>query len=234
VTAETLPAPAPYPRIPHLVAGRGTDDDRVLETSEVEALLASPVVVEEKLDGANVMLWLSGHQVEVSLRSGPGATDRASQLGPLRAWVAQHDELRSLLACGRGGARAAYGEWLYLTHSVPYDRLPAHLVVLDLLGHDGSFLALDERNDRCGRAGLAVPPELSREDGATVEGVEARLGTSTFGPSPMEGVVVRALDGGSRVRVAKLLAPGFERITDAAWDRGRPRNQLADREASWH
>lgn len=46
--------PPPYPRIPHLVRGRGTSDDVVLPGAEVAALLGRPVLVEEKLDGANV------------------------------------------------------------------------------------------------------------------------------------------------------------------------------------
>ena len=152
-------AASPYPRIPHLVAGRGTDDDRVLTPAEVASLLSRPVVAEEKLDGANVVLWLEGNRIECALRSGPGAVDRAGQLGPLRAWMAERtDRLRRLV---EGGA-ALYAEWLYMTHSVPYDHLPAYLLALDLWEPDGSFLSVDERNTACAAQGIATPAELYR------------------------------------------------------------------------
>jgi len=70
-----------------LVSGRGTADDLVLAAPAVASLLGSPVLVEEKVDGANVVLWMEDGRVEAALRSGPGAMDRAGQLGPLREVV---------------------------------------------------------------------------------------------------------------------------------------------------
>jgi hypothetical protein len=187
------------------------------------------VVAEEKLDGANVVLWLEGNRIECALRSGPGAADRAGQLGPLRAWTAERtDRLRPLV---EGGA-ALYAEWLYMTHSVPYDHLPAYLLVLDLREPDGSFLSVDERNTACAAQGIATPAELYRGVLGKVDALERLLGQSQYGPGVAEGVVIRALDGGEP-RLAKLLRPGFDRLSDEDWARGRPRNVLADRTQSW-
>jgi hypothetical protein len=225
-------APPPYPRVPHLVAGRGDDDDRVLTPAEASALLSRPVTVEEKLDGANVMVWVDNGRLECSLRSGPGSTDRARQLGPLRAWTAERaDQLRYLLRDGR----SLYAEWLWLTHTVAYDRLASYLVVLDLRRADATFLTVDERNAACAAVGLTTPPELYRGMVRDVDGLEALVGPSHVGSLPAEGVVVRPLDGGEP-RAAKLLRRGFRRLDDDAWARGRPRNALAvpqDRQALW-
>ncbi len=225
-----MTAPPAYPRVAHLVPGRGTRDDLVLGPTEVTDFLAQPVVVEEKLDGANVVVWMEADQVTCALRSGPGAMDRAGQLGPLRAWLAQHDEpLRSVLA----GDAALYGEWLLLTHSVAYDRLPAYLVALDLWRAESCFAGVDERNRALGDAGLAAPPELWRGVPGTAAAVEGLMGPSTWGPQLMEGVVVRTLHGGAP-RLAKLIRAGFDRLDDDSWRQGRrPRNRLADQEASW-
>jgi ATP-dependent RNA circularization protein (DNA/RNA ligase family) len=223
--------PPPYPRIPHLVGGRGTDDDRVLSPDEAAALLGCEVLVEEKLDGANVMVWLEDGRVETALRSGPGSADRAGQLGPLRAWAGEYaDALRDLLSELGGGV--LYAEWLYLTHTVAYEGLASYLVVLDLLGAEGRFLLPDERDAAAGRHGLATPPELARMVPGRLSAVEALIGRSRVGDEEMEGVVVRRLDGG-QPRLAKLLRPGLVRIGDAEWARGRPRNRLADPERSW-
>ncbi len=224
-------SPPSYPRIPHLVGGRGTDDDRVLAPSDAASLLAAEVVVEEKLDGANVMLWLEDGRIEAALRSGPGSADRAGQLGPLRAWVGEHsDALRDLLGELDGGA--LYGEWLYLTHTIAYNRLPSYLVVLDLAGGDGAFCSTGERDAAADRHGLATPPHLFQGVTGSLTSVEGLIGGSRFGDEPMEGVVVRRSDGG-QPRLAKLLRPGLQRLTDADWAAGRPRNRLADPERSW-
>jgi hypothetical protein len=225
-----MTAPPAYPRVAHLVPGRGTRDDLMLSPAEVTDFLAQPVVVEEKLDGANVVVWMEADQVTCALRSGPGAMDRAGQLGPLRAWLAQHDEpLRSVLA----GGGALHGEWLLLTHSVAYDRLPAYLVALDLWRAGPGFAGVEERNRALGDAGLATPPELWRGVPETAATVESLMGPSRWGPELMEGVVVRRL-GEGEPRLAKLLRAGFDRLDDDSWRQGRrPRNRLADQEASW-
>jgi hypothetical protein len=222
-------APPPYPRMAHLVGGRGTDDDLVLGPAETIALLAEPVVVEEKLDGANVAVWMDDGRVVCALRSGVGAMDRAGQLGPLRAWLAEHDEaVRAVAVAGV----AVYAEWLLLTHSVAYDRLPAYLVVLDLWREGAGFAGVDDRDGACRAAGLATPPELWRGAPRRGEVVEKLLGPSSVGHEPMEGVVVRSL--GDPHRRAKVLRAGFHRLDDEGWGRGRrPRNRLADQEASW-
>lgn len=222
--------PPPYPRIPHLVSGRGTRDDQVLAPGEAASLLSGVAVVEEKLDGANVSLWLEGGAIQAALRSGPGSMDRAGQLGPLRAWVGQHhDALVSLLEPGLG----LYAEWLYLAHTVAYDRLESLLVALDLRWEDGSFLAVDQRNAVCATAGLAVPPELWRGVPHKVQVIEDLLGPSRYTPAPAEGVVVRSTDGNGP-RIAKLIQPNFAALGDEGWRAGRPHNRLSEQGLSWH
>jgi hypothetical protein len=201
----------------------------MLRPEQARALLARPVLVEEKLDGASVVVWLEDGRVECALRSGIGAQDRGKQLGALRAWVAERtDVLRQLL-----DGRALYAEWLLVAHAVRYDALPAYLVGLDLWASESGFFTPEARNELLGRAGLAVPPELHRGTIGSIERVEALLGCSRAGSEPMEGVLVRALEGGEP-RIAKLLRAGFSPASDAAWRRGRPRNLLREREFSWH
>lgn len=223
-----MSAPPPYPRIPHLVAGRGTADDLVLAPAEVASLLGGPALVEEKVDGANVVLWEEGGRVEPALRSGPGAMDRAGQLGPLRAWAAEHDEaLRRVLA----GGVALYAEWLLLAHSSPYDRLPAYLVALDLWHPHSGFVAVADRDRACAGAGLTVPPPVWTGVAGSVDAVERLLGPAAWGSGDAEGLVVRSLaDPALR---AKLVPAGFRRLDDDEWRAGRPRNRLAEG-ASWH
>jgi hypothetical protein len=216
--------------VPHLIGGRRIGDDIVLPEAGVADLLGAEVVVEEKLDGANVALWPGdAGGIVCSLRSGPGAMDRAGQLGPLRAWAAAHDHvLRTALESWS----ALYAEWLLVSHTVAYDRLPSYLVVLDLWRAPDGFAGPDERDRTCRAAGLTTPPELWRGVPGTVGAVEALVGPSRWGGSEMEGMVVRRRGPGAP-RMAKLRGPAFDRIDDRMWQAGRPRNRLAEGEVSW-
>ena len=217
--------PPPYPRVPHLPPAPGASrDDLVLDEASVQALLTQPVIVEEKLDGANIMLWMEDGRVQVATRGGPGAQDRAGQLGPLRAWVASRaPELETLLADGR----VLYAEWMWLTHSVRYDSLPAHLIGLDLYSSEG-FLKLPDRDLALDEAGIVVPPRVFTGVLHRRERLDELLGPSHFGMSSAEGVIVRAVapaDVG--VRLAKVIAPGLERRSDRSWRMGSMQNILS-------
>ena len=189
--------PPTYPRIPHLVPGRGSRDDLLLDDSGVAALLGRPAIVEEKVDGANVVVWSEDGVASCALRSGSGGADRAGQLGPLRAWL------------GREGAAVAdlvsdgpvvYGEWMWFAHTVAYDRLPSLLIGLDVWTPTEGFLPPDQRNVVLAGASLPVPPELFRGVVASVHHLESMMGRAAWGEGPMEGVVVRTLDGADHGR----------------------------------
>lgn len=215
----TLPPP-PYPRTPHLWPDEAHPRRLVAPAGEVAEWLRSPVVVEEKVDGANVSLWWSDGTTAVASRGGVDAMDRAGQLGRLRAWAAERlPELEVLLA----GGWVLYGEWLWLRHGVAYDALPDWLVTLDLWHADHGFATIDERDARCTAAGLTLPPRLLTGvlgDRRTVEGL---IGASHLAvDAAAEGVVVRRTDG----QRCKVVRPGFARRDDAAWSSVQERNRL--------
>ncbi len=217
--------PPQYPRVPHLPpAPEATRDDLVLDRRATSALLAERVVVEEKLDGANVMLWLDRDAVKAATRGGPGARDRGAQLGPLRAWAAGRiDTLRPLLA----DRRVLYGEWMWLTHSIAYDALPDSFIGLDLLSPETGFATLATRDQALDSAGLVSPPRLFTGVLGTRERLDELLATSRYGGHRAEGLIIRPTAPGSRVRVAKVVGERFERRSDESWRRDRQRNALA-------
>jgi hypothetical protein len=212
-------APPPYPRIPYLwPSDVATAGDRVVPDVERELWFHRHVVVEEKIDGANVTIWWEDGRPRVASRGGPDAMDRGGQLGPLRAWAdRRYEVLRPML---EGGA-VLYAEWLWLSHTVVYEALPDYLVALDVLRPDSGLLALPERDELCRRARLAVPPRLFSGVLRSVAALLDLIGPSGLGSQPMEGVVIRRDDG----QLCKVVRPGFVRAGD---DRiGRRRNTLA-------
>ena len=218
--------PTPYPRIPYLTVHASlSGDDLVLDAAARQQWLGERVLVEEKLDGANVCLWLGADgSVQSAGRSGAGGRDRAQQFGRLRAWVAERSELlRPLLRQGR----IVYGEWLYLRHTIAYNRLPDYFVGLDVRQSNGDFLSSRERDAELGSAGLVAPPPLFAGRLETLDRLLNLLSGSAFGADPPEGAVLRSLEG--RRSLVKFVHPDFRRLSDDDWRRGRPENGLRPR-----
>ncbi len=115
----------------------------------------------------------------------------------------------------------SYAEWLWLTHTVGYERLPDYLIVLDILRSNIGFVPQLERDERCRSAGLVTPPRLWSGVLRTEKRLLDLIGPSKVGSTFMEGVVLRRDDGA----VCKVVRPGFVRAGD---DRiARHRNELA-------
>ena len=121
-----------FPHTPHLAwLGDGSPrDDKVLSPNEVTALLAGDVVVEEKLDGANVGFSLAPDgSLRAQNRGQYLAEPHAGQFARLPAWLAQHGEgLRSVLKPNL----IAFGEWCAARHSLDYAALPDWFLLFDV------------------------------------------------------------------------------------------------------
>jgi hypothetical protein len=197
-------------------------DDIALSEAQTAAWLRRPVEIEEKLDGANVSIWAEGSRLQVAGRGGVGGMDRAGQLGPLRAWAAaRHAELTRAI----GDDHAIYGEWLWLEHSLAYEALPDHLVVLDIWSRDHGFLPAVERNERAHAAGLVTPPLLLQGVVGRIDVLVELTARSHFRTGPAEGAVLRSARDGSSQR-CKWIRDDYVRRADHDW-RSTRRNRLA-------
>jgi len=193
----------------------------VLDSARRHLLLTEPVIVEEKLDGANVSIRMVNGWPECAGRRS-GTLDRARQFGRLRSWAASHvTELRALLPADE----VLFGEWLYLEHAIHYDALPDLLIVLDLW-RGRHFVTADERDQRCARVALHCPPRLFRGVLGTEQALEMLHTRSTFGNEPAEGLVIRREVDGRLADRAKWVAPGFVQLGDDEWTGPRRFNAL--------
>jgi len=205
-----------------------------------------PVVVSEKLDGANaavsftpkgeMQLQSRGH----ILRGGP----REAQFSLFKSACAQHEEqLRQLL----GSKYVLFGECLYAKNRAFYDNLPSYFVTYDLYDmRSGQFLATDTRQALLKDCPFPEAPILHRTLGKTLGSLWEHLGPSHYktprwqarlieaaqrvgAPDPlpttddsilMEGLYVKVEDGDHVVARLKLLRPDFEKVRDDSdWHR---------------
>ncbi len=169
-----------YPRTRHLEGSRLQAGDEDLEAVPFAELRGEPLVVEEKMDGANAALSF-GPAGELRLQSRGhflvgGRRERHFDL--FKRWASTvAGALRPVL-----GARCVlYGEWLYAKHTIFYDRLPHYFMEFDVLDLErGCFLDTPARSELLRGLPLASVRVLAARRFASLAELRALAGPSAF------------------------------------------------------
>lgn len=219
-----------FPHTPHLDwLGPGRPrDDKVLAPDERSQLLVGEVVVEEKVDGANLGFSVreDGTLRGQSRGSYIDLDSPRGQWRPLQSWLSA---TRDALVDALWPNLMLFGEWCYAVHSVHYTRLPDWFLTFDVYDRDrGEFWSTDRRNALAESLGIATVPELGRGR-QTVDSLRALLGQSQLTDGPAEGLYLRREVDGVLSGRAKLVRPEFVQAVEAHWSK-RPleHNQLAE------
>jgi ATP-dependent RNA circularization protein (DNA/RNA ligase family) len=224
-----------YPHTPHLTwLGQGQPrDDKLLTADEAAALLAGEVVVEEKVDGANLGFSTTDDgELRAQNRGGYLDRERAHpQFRLLWPWLATRE---SALTDALWPDLMLFGEWCYAVHSVEYDRLPDWFLGFDVYDRAARALWDTARRDTLlAELGLHAVPLLVRGHSSISE-LPSFLGRSRLGAGPMEGVVVRRESGGFTTARAKLVRAEFTQAIEDHWSRAPLcRNALAAGAHAW-
>lgn len=226
-----------FPHTPHLawLGASQPRDDKVLSPEETRELLSGDVVVEEKVDGANLGLSVdeSGELRAQNRGTYLDLDAPQGQFKPLRRWLDSH---RYQVAEALFPELMLFGEWCYAVHSVEYRRLPDWFLAFDVYDRaTGEFWSAARRDEFVHSLGLSLVPRLGtgRFD---VRGLTTMLGRSQLCDGPAEGLYVRRDEGGRLVGRAKLVRREFTQAIDEHWSRRALRtNALAtDRgESTW-
>jgi ATP-dependent RNA circularization protein (DNA/RNA ligase family) len=218
-----------FPHTPHISwLGSGVPrDDKVLPPSEVRALLGADVVVEEKVDGANLGLSVGADARACAQNRGqylrPPFGGQFARLGP---WLAAHEDT---LFDALSTHLIAFGEWCAATHSLDYTALPDWWLAFDVYDRrEARFWSTCRRNHWARNLGLPVVPTLLRGQ-IDMPALKALLNKhrSRYRDGPMEGVVIRAEDDRWLHQRAKLVRPDFTRRIKSHWrSRALTWNQL--------
>jgi ATP-dependent RNA circularization protein (DNA/RNA ligase family) len=194
-------------------------------------VLAGEVVVEEKVDGANVGLSVDGDgNVRAQNRGRWLTPGDHPQFGPLWPWMhARADLLRQHL----GEHLIVFGEWCIAVHSVHYDQLPDWFLGFDVHDRrDGEFWSLARRNELLEQLQIQPVPELLRgrtslpELKRLLERTKSRVGTG-----PAEGLYIRRESSERLLARAKLVRPDFLQQIEEHWlQRPLQRNRVLRRD----
>lgn len=208
-----------FPHTPHLAwLGEGVPrDDKVLSRAEAASLLSGDVVVEEKVDGANVGLSIApGGNLRTQNRGQYLAEPHAGQFARLPRWLTQHAEaLRAVIKPNL----TLFGEWCAARHSLDYAALPDWLLLFDVYDRNaGRFWSTPRRNALASAAGLVTVP-LVLQGAATVPALKQLVlnATSRYRNGVLEGVVIRRESAEWCEARAKLVRPDFTQGMDTHW-----------------
>lgn len=208
-----------FPHTPHLAwLGDGTPrDDKVLTAAEVNAFLAHALVLEEKVDGANLGFSV-GSNGEVRAQSRGQYLHRpfSGQFARLNAWLAIHEEgvFEAL-----GESLTLFGEWVAAVHSLEYPNLPDYFLVFDVYDKNARrFWSSPRRNALASRHGLCCVHQLGIGH-YQLNALEKMIAStpSAYRDAGCEGVYLRHEDEDWLLARAKLVHPDFVQSIGKHW-----------------
>jgi hypothetical protein len=225
-----------FPRTPHVLwLGSGKPrDDKVLSDSERTFFLNRPITVEEKVDGANLGLYVDKQgQIKVQNRGTllqSGKTE--PQFEPLWSWLwGRKEALTSTLA----DRYVLYGEWCFARHSVFYSALPDWFLGFDILDvKAGVFLDTQKRNNIFRQLHITPVPAIAQGRFSEKDLISLLEKTaSRLGAEEPEGLYLRREEDGRITGRAKLVRSEFHANLKEHWSRrALEKNWLAGREHS--
>lgn len=208
-----------FPSTPHLALLDGVEvrGDKVMSDPERTRFLSHELVVEEKIDGANLGISFdSDGDIRAQNRGAYLHLPISGQWEKLADWlVPRTEDLFEHLT----DRYILFGEWCFARHSIFYDRLPDWFLGFDLYDKQvGRFLSR-ERRDTVFRAvhihqvpvierGIFALPDLSR-----------LMLQSKLSSRPAEGIYLRFDQRDWLAQRAKLVRPAFIQAVEQHWSR---------------
>lgn len=208
-----------FPSTPHLATLAGVDirGDKVLSESECNEFLQYELVVEEKVDGANLGISFDSEgNVRAQNRGAYLHLPGSGQWKKLGDWLALRTDT---LFWHLSNQFILFGEWCYAQHSVFYDRLPDWFLGFDIYDKQfGRFLSAERRDALLREMCIAEVPVLARGHFEYPE-IQKLLSTSKLSDQLAEGLYLRFDQDDWLAQRAKLVRPAFIQAVEQHWSR---------------
>jgi len=208
-----------FPSTPHLsllgdLAVRG---DKVMSESERNEFLRHEIVVEEKIDGANLGISFdSSGNIRAQNRGAYLHFPSSGQWQKLSEWLKPRtDALFEQLT----DQFILFGEWCYAQHSVKYDRLPDWFLGFDIYDiSNAKFFSCHRRDEVFRTIGIFQVPIIKRGYFSLSE-LNGFLSQSELSDKLAEGLYLRFDQGDWLEQRAKLVRPAFIQSVEQHWSR---------------
>ncbi len=206
-----------FPSTPHLAIFPGVSirGDKVLDEEQRKELLSHNLIVEEKIDGANLGISFDGEgDILLQNRGSYLSKPFTGQWKKLPDWLRVKSDL---LFDALEDRLILFGEWCYARHSVSYSKLPSWFLGFDILEKKTLvFWPVNKRNNLLGKIGIPAAPLLTNGHFSFPE-LEELLTCSKLSSEPAEGIYLRYERDGKLVSRAKLVRPAFIQTVNEHW-----------------
>lgn len=191
--------------------------DKVFSLQEAKQFLSGEVLVEEKLDGANIGISLSAEgDLRVQNRGQYLEKPYIGQFSRLQSWLGQHQyKLLEKLEPGW----ILFGEWCAARHSLEYDSLPDWFVLFDVYDlKSKKFWSSSRRDELAATMGLRTISAVFRGKTNLRKLTELLDDSySLYRSGSPEGLVVRKQNENWCEARAKLVKAEFTQAIDEHW-----------------
>ena len=215
-----------FPSTPHLATLPGVDirGDKVLSESERDGFLRHELIVEEKVDGANLGISFGSEgNIRAQNRGAYLQLPGSGQWKKLGEWLALRTDV---LFENLSDRYILFGEWCYAQHSIFYNRLPDWFLAFDIYDRKTRrFLSSKRRNRLLEKTRLYKVPILARGR-FSCPGIKKLLSQSKLSDQPAEGLYFRLDQGDWLGQRAKLVRPTFIQEVEQHWSRSAIRSNL--------
>jgi ATP-dependent RNA circularization protein (DNA/RNA ligase family) len=189
----------------------------VLSLKNRDAFLNNRLIVEEKIDGANLGISFDRQGSLILQNRGSILTlPYSGQWIKLEGWLPPRLNTLFDHLCDR---YILFGEWCFAKHSVGYNRLPDYYIGFDLFDKASrQFLSFDLRNQMFEKMNISSVPFI-KKGVFSLPQLEELMGKSCFSDDPAEGIYLRH-DGDNWLKQrAKLVKAQFIQTIDDHWSR---------------
>jgi ATP-dependent RNA circularization protein (DNA/RNA ligase family) len=217
-----------FPSTPHLtlLGDLKVRGDKVMTESERNDFLLHELVVEEKVDGANLGISFDAEgNICTQNRGAYLHLPSTGQWKKLVEWLTPRTDALFEQLTDR---YILFGEWCYAQHSVVYERLPDWFLGFDIYDKNTARFFSCVYRDKIFRAiGISQVPEVDRGRFTLAE-LGEHLSQSKLTDNAAEGLYLRFDQGDWLVQRAKLVRPAFIQSVAKHWSRsGIKPNNLA-------
>lgn len=211
--------------------------DVVMTQAEREQFLCNEITVEEKVDGANLGVWMNDNfELRFQNRGKMINAQSATQWHALDEWARINAaDLYELLAPRDDGSRRIlFGEWLFAKHSIEYDALPAYFVAFDVYDSAlDAFLSVAARDALLAETNVpvvrCVASAATRALEELLDMIENTNSAYASEEVPLEGVYLKFDDGDVNRERCKLVRKEFIQAIDKHWSK----NDLIKNRIRW-
>lgn len=162
-----------------------------LDKEETDGILSGTVNVTEKLDGANLSIWMDGDVLHVGSRNND-LTLNGNEFNGAVAYANAHEGIKSLLS--KYPNIRLYGEWL-VRHTLSYNETAyKKFYLFDVFNHhedSNSWLWQEDVQDLAKEFNIDVVPYLGSFTNPTLQELTALVEQPSVYGTKREGIVIR-------------------------------------------